>query len=223
MDNVMNVLSKFKTNLGSFIDDYKNKIKEIEKEEEFIRTLGDVINYSKEDVLQLPFYDETILSRIIERVFPLSTNEINKLKTAKYLIEASKSIDKTHFLQYNNAVKDVEEIYESINEFYEKMLSDNSLKTNKEQYNYIVDSYSTIYNKIEEEGFNDLISDIDLLEQTLKCSELESNEINTILNIIIKDNLKYLDQNGTIKINTNEPINIFQDEIYDLSKMLGEE
>ena len=80
MDSVKDIMSKFKDNLDKIIVDYKNKVSDIEKEEDFIQVLGDLINYSKSDSLLLPFYDETILSRVFERVFPLSNTEINKLK-----------------------------------------------------------------------------------------------------------------------------------------------
>ena len=51
-----------------------------------------------------------LLPRESYTVFPLSTTELNKIKAAKYLIEASKDIDKGHFPQYHDAVKDVESI-----------------------------------------------------------------------------------------------------------------
>ena len=107
MDNV-SVLSKFKLDLEKIISEYKDKVSEIETEEEFIMTLGDVVNYCKSDCLLLPFYDEEILSKVFERVFPLSSNEMNKIKTAKYLIDASKTVDKGNFPQYNDFVKDLE-------------------------------------------------------------------------------------------------------------------
>ena len=102
MDSVEEVLSKFKNGLEKVINNCKDSISDIEKEEEFIRNLGDLVNYSKSDCLLLPFYDETMLSRIFEKIFPLSTTEMNKIKTAKYLIEVSKSVDKENFQQYND-------------------------------------------------------------------------------------------------------------------------
>ncbi len=220
MNNVINAMSKFKTNLGNFIDEYKNELEHIEKEEEFIRTLSDVINYSKNDILLLPFYDQTILSRIFERISPLSSNEMNKIKTAKYLIEASKSVDKSHFLQYNNAVKDIKNIFDNINSYYEKMLADETLKTNKEKYSSIVENYEIIYNKIGEDSFKSIIDDVDLFEETITNCKLENEDISTILNIAIKDNLKYLDTAG---ISIEKKDNKSQDEIYDLSHLLREE
>lgn len=220
MNNVINAMSKFKTNLGNFIDEYKNELEHIEKEEEFIRTLSDVINYSKNDILLLPFYDQTILSRIFERISPLSSNEMNKIKTAKYLIEASKSVDKSHFLQYNNAVKDIKNIFDNINSYYEKMLADETLKTNKEKYSSIVENYEIIYDKIGEDSFKSIIDDVDLFEETITNCKLENEDISTILNIAIKDNLKYLDTAG---ISIEKKDNKSQDEIYDLSHLLREE
>ena len=82
MDSVRGVLSKLKRGLDSIIDEYKKSVSDIEKEEEFVQVLADVVNYSKSDSLLLPFYDETILSRVIDRLFP-SSSYMKKLKTAK--------------------------------------------------------------------------------------------------------------------------------------------
>ena len=157
MDNEMYIISKFKSNLDSIITDYKDKISHIEEEEDFIITLGDVVNYSKSDFLLLPFYDETILSRVFGRVFPLSNTEYNKIKTAKYLIDASDSVDKSHFPQYNDSVKDVESINKKLNKFYEKLLSDDKLKNDKEDFTNKIERYSSISNLIDEKGFTSLL------------------------------------------------------------------
>ena len=154
MDNVKDVLSEFKKNLDMIIVDYKNKISDIEKEEDFIQVLGDLVNYSKSDSLLLPFYDETILSRVFERVFPLSSTELNKLKAAKYLIDASKDVDKSHFPQYHDAVKDVEDINKKINKFYEKLLSNDDIKVEKEDAISKVERFTGIYDIIGDDKFN---------------------------------------------------------------------
>jgi len=228
MDNVMDVLSKFKDNLDSIISDYKEKISEIEKEEEFIVTLGDVVNYCKSDHLLLPFYDETILSRVFERVFPLSNIELNKIKTAKYLIEASKSVDKESFPQYNEAVNDLDGIFKKINKSYNKMLSDESLKKNKEEFSSKIDSYSKIYSIIDTNCFSALIEDVDLFEEIIGACKLSEDEINVLLNVAIKCNLEFLDSAGVlieeddtdIK-NMKEQNSKFKSEINDLNNLLG--
>ena len=230
MDNVMEVLSKFKDNLDGIIADCKSKIDDIKKEKEFIQVLGDVVNYSKSDYLLLPFYDESILSTVFERVFPLSSAEINKIKAAKYLIEASKSVDKDHFLQYNNAVKDVKSINNKLSKFYEKLLADNKLENEENDINLKIENYSKIYDSISDEGFSGLIDDVDLFEEVIKSCDLSNDEINVILNIAIKDNLKFLDSNGVMSEMVNDDIidmkeqnNVFQDSINDLSSLLVDE
>lgn len=226
MESVINVLSKFKSNLDNILNDYNSKVSDIEQEEKFIQTLGDVVNYSKSDCLLLPFYDETILNRVLERVFPLSS-EKNKIKTAKYLIEASKKVDKEQFPQYNNAVKDLEEINTKLSEYYNNLLSDESLKNDKENYLNKIDSYESIINIIEDDNFTALIENIDILEETVKLCNLSNEEINELLNIAINSNLKYLDETGIIINDDNDIINMknendkIQEEIRDLSNLLG--
>jgi len=227
MEKVKDVLSKFKDNLDGVIVDYKNRISEIEKEEEFIHVLSDLVNYSKSDSLLLPFYDETILSRVFERVFPLSNTELNKIKTAKYLIDACKDINKDKFPQYKEAVSDVEEINTKINSFYEKILSDDNLVSEKENLNSKVEKFSIVFDNIGEDKFNSLIEDIDSFEETIDSVSLSSEEINVLLNIAIRSNLEYLDSSGIV-VNTvdNEIVeenNIIQDKISDLSNLLGDE
>lgn len=228
MDNVTEVLSKFKDNLDGIISDYKEKISDIEKEEEFIVTLGDVVNYCKSDHLLLPFYDETILSRVFERVFPLSNTELNKVKTAKYLIEASKSVDKDSFPQYNEAVKDLNSIFEKMNKCYNKMLSDESLKNDKEKFASKVDSYSKIFFIVDSNGFNSMIDDVDLFEEVVNECGLTDEEINVLLNIAIKSNLEFLDSSGVLIEEDDTDIrdmkeqnNKFKSEISDLNNLLG--
>ena len=225
MDNEMYIISKFKSNLDSIITDYKDKISHIEEEEDFIITLGDVVNYSKSDFLLLPFYDETILSRVFGRVFPLSNTEYNKIKTAKYLIDASDSVDKSHFPQYNDSVKDVESINKKLNKFYEKLLSDDKLKNDKEDFTNKIERYSSISNLIDEKGFTSFIEDVDLFEEVINLCELSNEEINVILNEAIKSNLVFLDSNGVIVDDDIDDMkkenSKIQSEISDLSNLLG--
>ena len=228
MVNVIDVMSKFKSNLDSIINDYKNKISDIEKEEDFIITLGDVVNYCKSDSLLLPFYDETILSRVFDRVFSLSNVEFNKIKTAKYIFESSESIDKSHFPQYNNSVNDVQDINDRLSKYYDKLLSDEKLKSNKDDYSLKVESYSKMLNIIGEEKFNGYIDDVNLFEEVINACSLSNDEVNLILNIAIACNLEYLDSSGVFVDNEDivslkEENNKFQDEISDLSNLLVDE
>lgn len=229
MDSVKGVLSKFKNNLDNIINDYKTSVSDIEKEEEFIQTLGDLVNYSKSDSLLLPFYDETILSRVMERVFPLSSSEKNKVKAAKYLIEASKSVDKSNFLQYNNAVKDLESINKKLSDYYNKLLSNTELKSDKENYLTKIDLYTGIFDMIGEDEFLSLISDIDLFEELINLCDLSKDEINVLLNVAIKSNLKYLDSQDIIIDDNSDIVDLknendkMQEEIRNLSNLLGNE
>jgi len=229
MDNV-SVLSKFKLDLEKIISEYKDKVSEIETEEEFIMTLGDVVNYSKSDCLLLPFYDEEILSKVFERVFPLSSNEMNKIKTAKYLIDASKTVDKGNFPQYNDSVKDLEQINSKLSSFYDKLLSNDELAKDKENYSLRIENFSKVYDCIGDDKFNHLIEDVDLFESIINECDLSKDEINLILNIAIKSNLEFLDSSGVIVDESVEEItnmkkqnDKFQDEISDLSNLLGEQ
>lgn len=228
MENVIEVLSKFRDKLDSIISDYKKKISEIEKEEEFIVTLGDVVNYCKSDHLLLPFYDETILSRVFERVFPLSNTEYNKLKAAKYLIESSKSVDKSHFPQYKGAVKDIDSLCGKLKKYYDKLLSNDDLMKDKEEFNSKVDSYSSIVSNIGENGFNSLIDNVDLFEDAINVCELSMEEVNDILNIAIRNNLEFLDSGGILVEDVDTDIkdmqeqnDKFKNEISDLNNLLG--
>ena len=228
MDNVKDIMSKFKKNLDKIIVDYKNRISEIEKEEEFIQVLGDLVNYSKSDSLLLPFYDETILSRVFERVFPLSTTELNKIKAAKYLIEASKDVDKGHFPQYHDAVKDVESINKKVNKFYEKLLSNDKMKVEKDETILKIEKFSKILSIIGDDKFNGFIDDVDAFEEANNLCDMSKDDINIILNVAIKSNLEYLDSNGILiedvqDINDmKEQNNVIQDKISDLSNLLGD-
>ena len=227
MEEVMDLLSKFKSNLDNIIVDYRDKISDIEKEEDFIQVLGDLINYSKSDYLLLPFYDETMLSRVFERVFPLSTAEINKLKTAKYLIDASKDIDKEHFPQYNAAVAEVKEIDKKLNKYYDKLLSNDKLASDKEDALSNVEKFSKIFDIIGDDKFTGLIDDVDAFEEAIGLCKQSDEDINILLNVAIKSNLEFLDSNGVVVDNIDDDIkeenSIFQDKISDLSNLLGDE
>ena len=230
MENVLDIFSKFKQSLEDVIVVLKNNLSDIESEEDFIQTLGDVVNYSKSDYLLLPFYDETILARVFERVFPLSATELNKVKTLKYLIDSSKSIDVSHFPQYNETSKEVKRINDKLEKYYEKLLSDNNLQSEKFEVNSKIEQYSKMFDLIGEDGFNSLIDDVDLFEKCINECKLDIDDVNIILNVAIKDNLKYLDESGVISVDVHEDIadmkrqnDKIQDEISDLSNLLGNE
>lgn len=226
MESVIGVLSKFKNNLVNVINDYKIKIEEIEKEEEFIRTLGDLVNYSKSDCLLLPFYDMEILEVVFNRVFSFSNNEMNKIKTAKYLIEASKDVDKSQFLQYNNAVKNLEKINNKVIDYYNDLLSNNTLAADKDNYESLIHKYTLIVDNIGDDCFNGLIDDVDLFHDIIMDIDLSIDDINLILDIAIRDNLKYLDDTGVICTDDSDIINMkkmnseMQEAISDLSNLL---
>lgn len=229
MDSVRGVLSKLRRGLDSIIDEYKKSVSDIEKEEEFIQVLGDVINYSKSDCLLLPFYDETILSRVFDRLFP-SCSYMKKIKTAKYLIDASKSVDKSNFLQYNNAVSDIEEINDKLVKIYDDMLSNDKLKSDKENYLNKINVYSDFLSIISDDEFSSLISDIDLFEEIVSLCNFKDEELNVLLNCAIKSNLKFLDDNGIISSDVDSDIidmkndnDLMQEEINNLSVLLEED
>lgn len=229
MDSVRGVLSKLRRGLDSIIDEYKKSVSDIEKEEEFIQVLGDVINYSKSDCLLLPFYDETILSRVFDRLFP-SCSYMKKIKTAKYLIDASKSVDKSNFLQYNNAVSDIEEINDKLVKIYDDMLSNDKLKSDKENYLDKINVYSDFLSIISDDEFSSLISDIDLFEEIVSLCNFKDEELNVLLNCAIKSNLKFLDDNGIISSDVDSDIidmkndnDLMQEEINNLSVLLEED
>ena len=227
MDNVKDLLSKFKESLDSIIVEYKDKVSDIEKEEDFIQVLSDLINYSKSDKLLLPFYDETILSRVFERVFPLSDTELKKIKTAKYLIDASKNVDTDSFPQYKEAISDVEEIDKKINSFYEKLLANDDLRNEKEEASLKIDKFSKIFDIIGEDKFVGLIEDVDSFAEAVDLCKLSKKDINLLLNVAIKSNLEYLDSNGIVVDNVDNDMadenSIIQDKISDLSNLLGDE
>ena len=229
MDSVRGVLSKLKRGLDSVIDEYKKSVSDIEKEEDFIQILGDVVNYSKSDCLLLPFYDETILSRVFDRLFP-SSSYMKKLKTARYLIDASKSVDKSNFLQYNNAVKDLEEINEKLVKIYDEMLSNDKLKSDKENYLNKINLYSDFSVSISDDEFTSIISDIDLFQEIVELCNFKDEELNILLSCAIKCNLKFLDSNGVITTEVHSDIadmksdnDKMQEEINNLSDLLETE
>ncbi len=229
MDSVRGVLSKLKRGLDSVIDEYKKSVSDIEKEEDFIQVLSDVVNYSKSDCLLLPFYDETILSRVFDRLFP-SSSYMKKLKTARYLIDASKSVDKSNFLQYNNAVKDLDEINGKLIKIYDEMLSNDKLKTDKENYLNKINLYSDFAVTISDDEFTAIISDIDLFQEIVELCNLKDEELNILLSCAIKCNLKFLDSNGVITTEVHSDIadmksdnNKMQEEINNLSDLLETE
>lgn len=229
MDSVRGVLSKLKRGLDTIIDEYKKSVSDIQGEEDFIQVLGDVVNYSKSDYLLLPFYDETILSKVLERLFP-SSSYMKKIKTAKYLIDASKSVDRDNFLQYNNAIKEVEDINSKLIKNYDELLSDDKLKTDKENYLNKIEAYSSFSEIIGDDEFTALISDIDLFEEIVDLCKFKDEELSVLLSCAIKSNIKYLDNNGIISEEVHSDIadmksenDKIQEEIKNLSDLLVEE
>ena len=229
MNSVSDILSSLRDKLNNVISEYNDSISKIEEDEKFIQVLGDVVNYCKSDCLLLPFYDESILNDVIDHIFP-SGNEIKKIKTAKYLIEASKSVDKEKFLQYNDSVKDLEKICKKLNSEYEKKLSDEKLNNDKENFNNKISEYTSFLNIVGDDEFSGLISDIDLFQEIVELCKFSDEEIDSLLSLAIKCNLKYLDDNGIIVDDVHSDIvdmknenDKMQEEIKNLSDLLGNE
>ena len=229
MNSVSDILSSLRDKLNNVISEYNDSISKIEEDEKFIQVLGDVVNYCKSDCLLLPFYDESILNDVIDHIFS-SGNEIKKIKTAKYLIEASKSVDKEKFLQYNDSVKDLEKICKKLNSEYEKKLSDEKLNNDKENFNNKISEYTSFLNIVGDDEFSGLISDIDLFQEIVELCKFSDEEIDSLLSLAIKCNLKYLDDNGIIVDDVHSDIvdmknenDKMQEEIKNLSDLLGNE
>ena len=224
MSNVNDILASFKSSLYNIISDYKDKVIEIEQEEEFNVVLSDFVNYCESDILLLPFYDVSILEKIFERVFDSVDDEFSKIKTARYLIEASKSVDKSHFSQYNDAVDSIKDMYSTIRDFYEKRLHDSSLASDREEYSSIINDYSIIYGLIGDDMFNALIEDVDLFERAINGCELSLEDVSVLLSTAIVSNLAYLDGNGVVSINNEYFIDnsLLESNIQDLNNLLGE-
>lgn len=225
MSNVNDILASFKSSLYNIISDYKDKVIEIEQEEEFNVVLSDFVNYCESDILLLPFYDVSILEKIFERVFDSVDDEFSKIKTARYLIEASKSVDKSHFSQYNDAVDSIKDMYSTIRDFYEKRLHDSSLASDREEYSSIINDYSIIYGLIGDDMFNALIEDVDLFERAINGCELSLEDVSVLLSTAIVSNLAYLDGNGVVSINNEYFIDnsLLESNIQDLNNLLGEQ
>ena len=224
MNNVKDILSSFKSTLNNIISDYKEKVSDIEQEEAFNVVLSDFVNYCKSDILLLPFYDESILRSIFEKLFDSVDEEFSKIKTAKYLIEASKSIDKSNFPQYNDSIEEIEDMYDTIKSAYEKRVHDSSLASNKEKYTSIINNYSIIYDLIGYDGFNALIEDVDVFEQAINDCDLSLEDVSVLLSTAIVSNLTYLDGNGVVSVNNDNFIDnsLLESNIQDLSNLLGE-
>ena len=112
----------------------------------------------------------------------------------------------------------------------DKLLSDDKLKKDKEEFESKVDSYSKLFEIIDEEKFNGLIEDVDVFEEAIDKCKLSKDEISLILNIAIKCNLEFLDSSGMVVDDVDDDINNMkeqnnkiQDQISDLSNLLGDE
>lgn len=228
MNSVKDLFSKLRSILEDIISDCRKKVTDIEIEENFIKILGDFVEYCESDILLLPFYDEEILVKIFERIFPLSSTELNKIKVAKYLIEASNSVDKSHFSQYNDSVKNVNDIYDVICKFYKDLSSNEKLESDKNGFVSKIDDYTKIFDMIGEDSFVSFIDDIDLFENVLNSCDLSLDEINIILNVAIRDNLSFLDLNGVKVQDVDDDIknmkiqnDDFKNEINSLNNLLG--
>ena len=124
----------------------------------------------------------------------------------------------------------MEEINNKLSSVYEEKLSDDKLKNDKENYVNKISLYSDLASIIGDDEFTALISDIDLFEEVIDLCKFKDEEVNTLLNIAIKSNLKYLDSNGIISEEVHSDIidmknenDRMQEEIENLSNLLGNE
>ena len=106
-------------------------------------------------------------------------------------------------------------------------MSNDELKSDKEEYNSKITSLSYIFDIIGDDKFIGLIEDVDSFQETINMCKLDAEEVNVILNVAIKSNLEFLDSNGVVIDNIDSDMmqenSIIQDKISDLSNLLGNE
>ena len=110
------------------------------------------------------------------------------------------------------------------------MLSNDKLKTDKENYLNKINLYSDFAVTISDDEFTAIISDIDLFQEIVELCNLKDEELNILLSCAIKCNLKFLDSNGVIATEVHSDIadmksdnNKIQEEINNLSDLLETE
>ena len=133
-------------------------------------------------------------------------------------------------MQYNNSIDDLKGINEKLCSYYDDLLANDSLSTEKNDINNKLDVYTSIYNSVGDDSFTSLISDVDSFKEIIDLCDLSDEHVSIILNVAIKCNLSFLDSNGIVIDDVDSDIvdmkndnQKMQEEIKSLSNLLGSE
>ena len=103
-----------------------------------------------------------------------------ELARAKFLIENAKKMENSGFTQFKDAIKDLDNLYNEISNYYERT-KDNKSEINKKEVENIINTYNDFLSLFDENGFTKKISDITSFVNILSSISLSEEEENIIL------------------------------------------
>ncbi len=176
------VFLKLKNSIEENISKMKNLLDEINKKEEDSLEIKEILNFAKKDSTKLTYLSVSKMNMLIDNIVEGAKAEEYKkeLARAKFLIENAKKMENSGFTQFKDAIKDLDNLYNEISNYYERT-KDNKSEINKKEVENIINTYNDFLSLFDENGFTKKISDITSFVNILSSISLSEEEENIIL------------------------------------------
>ena len=176
------VFLKRKSSIEENISKMKNLLDEINKKEEDSLEIKEILNFAKKDSTKLTYLSVSKMNMLIDNIVEGAKAEEYKkeLARAKFLIENAKKMENSGFTQFKDAIKDLDNLYNEISNYYERT-KDNKSEINKKEVENIINTYNDFLSLFDENGFTKKISDITSFVNILSSISLSEEEENIIL------------------------------------------
>lgn len=176
------VFLKLKNSIEENISKMKNLLDELNKKEEDSLEIKEILNFAKKDSTKLTYLSVSKMNMLIDNIVEGAKAEEYKkeLARAKFLIENAKKMENSGFTQFKDAIKDLDNLYNEISNYYEKT-NDNKSEINKKEVENIISTYNDFLSLFDENGFTKKISDITSFVNILSSISLSDEEENIIL------------------------------------------
>lgn len=176
------VFLKLKNSIEENISKMNNLLEELNKKEEDSLEIKEILNFAKKDSTKLTYLSVSKMNMLIDNIVEGAKAEEYKkeLARAKFLIENAKKMENSGFTQFKDAIKDLDNLYNEISNYYEKT-KDNKSEINKKEVENIINTYNEFLSLFDENGFTKKISDITSFVNILSSISLSDEEENIIL------------------------------------------
>ena len=190
------IIKKLKLDIEERERSYQKELQKIRAEDNLLNYIKGMLDITKDNVANFPYYDSKDKEEESEEDFNVMLKYT--LKDDKVISEFKSEIKNLYFLekigyqhaeQYEDAKRKLEEYRNKIEEAYEELKNNETLKKITAKKEEILEKLATLKEKLQEEDAE--IENIDTFYECMQYANLSDKEKTTILVSILEKNLLY--------------------------------